>query len=75
MCTELRDWVSKVGLLKATEAINQLEESKGRKKVTYQAVQQWLDGRVPALRVLSVEAASGVPRHKLHPEIYPQEVA
>ena len=48
--------------------------------VTYQAVQQWAkDGRVPAKRVLAIEAAtadrSGRPRvlrHDLRPDIYPE---
>ena len=39
--------------------------------VTPQAVSQWR--RVPALRVLKVEAVSGVSRHDLRPDIYPRE--
>jgi DNA-binding transcriptional regulator YdaS (Cro superfamily) len=40
--------------------------------VRYQAVQKWRrSGRVPAERVLSVEAISGVPRYELRPDIYP----
>lgn len=34
-----------------------------------QAVSQW--GRVPPLRVLDVERASGVSRHELRPDLYP----
>jgi DNA-binding transcriptional regulator YdaS (Cro superfamily) len=30
-------------------------------------------GRVPAERVLSIEAATGVPRHELRPDLYPLE--
>jgi len=35
----------------------------------------WLhrNGRVPAERVIAVEAATGVPRHELRPDIYPPE--
>jgi len=42
--------------------------------VKYQAIQQWLQrGRVPAERVLAIEAATGVSRHELRPDIYPVE--
>lgn len=30
-------------------------------------------GRVPAERVLPIEAATGVPRHELRPDLYPVE--
>lgn len=33
-----------------------------------------LRGRVPAGRVLSVEKHTGVPRHRLRPDIYPKPV-
>ena len=37
-----------------------------------QAVQKWCAlGRVPVLRVLAVEALTGVSRKKLRPDIYP----
>jgi DNA-binding transcriptional regulator YdaS (Cro superfamily) len=40
--------------------------------VTQQAVQYWIKtGRVPPLRVLALEAASGVSRKALRPDIYP----
>ena len=40
--------------------------------VTQQAVQYWIkSGRLPPLRVLAVEAASGVSRKALRPDIYP----
>lgn len=39
--------------------------------VTPQAVSQW--DEVPPLRVLAVEAASGVSRHELRPDLYPVE--
>jgi DNA-binding transcriptional regulator YdaS (Cro superfamily) len=38
--------------------------------ITPQAVSQW--HRVPAERVLAVELATGVARHELRPDIYPQ---
>lgn len=37
-----------------------------------QAVQKWCaSGRIPPLRVLAVEAATGVSRKALRPDIYP----
>lgn len=33
----------------------------------------WQWKRVPAERVLAVEAASGVPRHELRPDLYPAD--
>jgi DNA-binding transcriptional regulator YdaS (Cro superfamily) len=43
--------------------------------VSYQAISQW--DRVPPLRVLEVEAATGgaVTRHELRPDLYPPESA
>ena len=38
-------------------------------EITPQAVSQWK--QVPAERVLDVERATGVPRHKLRPDLYP----
>lgn len=38
--------------------------------VTPQALSQW--HRVPPRRVLQVERASGVPRHELRPDLYPE---
>jgi DNA-binding transcriptional regulator YdaS (Cro superfamily) len=43
--------------------------------VTQAAVWKWLNRgvRVPAECVLSIEAATGVSRHDLRPDIYPRE--
>ena len=38
-------------------------------KITHGAVSQWK--RVPAERVLDVEKITGIPRHMLRPDIYP----
>jgi DNA-binding transcriptional regulator YdaS (Cro superfamily) len=46
----------------------QLAEAIG---VTREAVTQWRV--VPVLRVLAVERATGVPRHVLRPDIYPDD--
>lgn len=43
---------------------------------TPQAIQQWVvKGRVPVMRVLSIEAVVNgeVTRHQLRPDIYPKE--
>lgn len=42
-------------------------------EISSQAISQW--ARVPAERVLAVEAATGVPRHELRPDLYPPEPA
>ncbi|HZX51519.1 MAG TPA: YdaS family helix-turn-helix protein [Pseudomonas sp.] len=43
---------------------------------TPQAVQRMCaTGNVPAERVIKIEAASGVPRHELRPDLYPAESA
>lgn len=41
-----------------------------------QAIEKWIKhARVPAERVLALEAATGVSRHELRPDLYPQETA
>ncbi len=42
--------------------------------VSYQAVHKWFrKGKIPAERVLAVEAATGVSRHRLRSDLYPDE--
>lgn len=42
--------------------------------VRYQSVQGWLEkGRPPAKRVLAIEAATGISRHALLPDVYGPE--
>lgn len=49
-----------------------LQPLASRLGISYQAVQRWfVRGRVPAERVLAIEAATGVSRHELRPDIYP----
>ena len=36
------------------------------------AVCKWERGRIPAERVLDVERATGIPRHRLRPDLYPE---
>lgn len=40
-------------------------------EITPQAVSQWK--QVPAERVLDVERATGVSRHRLRPDLYPEQ--
>lgn len=51
----------------AAGGLTKLAESLG---VTKQAVAQW--DEVPPLRVLAVERVSGVSRHELRPDLYPE---
>ena len=43
--------------------------------VTPQAVHKWLSNGVPAERVLELERITGISRHELRPDIYPDEPA
>lgn len=58
----------------ACEAVGGQANLAGKLDVTPQAVNLWVSsGRVPAGRVLAIEAATGVPRHALRPDLYPPE--
>ncbi len=64
------------GIDKAIKALKGNQSELARKiGVTPQAVQQWSkSGKVPAERVLDIEAATGgkVTRHELRPDLYPK---
>ena len=53
--------------IERADSMTSLAESVG---VSLSALSQWQ--RVPAERVLRVEQATGVPRHKLRPDLYPK---
>ncbi len=38
------------------------------------AVCKWENGRVPAERVIAIETATGIARHEIRPDIYPEPV-
>lgn len=42
-------------------------------QITGKAVAKWITEGVPAERVLKVEAATGVSRHELRPDLYPRD--
>lgn len=57
-----------------------LAEERGRLKklakafeISPAAISQW--DRIPAERVLDVEKFTGIPRHELRPDLYPEQVA
>jgi len=54
--------------LERSESMTKLAEAMG---IGVSAISQWK--RVPAERVLAVEAATGVPRQQLRPDLYPVE--
>lgn len=59
--------------VKAAGGSHALAEKLGIKR---QAVEKWIKhSRIPAERVLRLEAESGIPRHKLRPDLYPKNSA
>jgi DNA-binding transcriptional regulator YdaS (Cro superfamily) len=61
---------------KAVEAAGGAKALAQKFQISRQAVEKWLDKeRIPAERVLEIEAVTGIPRHELRPDLYPQEVA
>lgn len=62
---------TKVALKRAAVAVGGFPELASMLGVTRHALYQW--DKVPSERVLAVEAASGVSRHDLRPDLYPRE--
>lgn len=57
---------------RAIDGAGGLKSVAGKLGVRYQAVQKWRrSGRVPAERVLALEAVSGVSRSEIRPDLYP----
>lgn len=42
-------------------------------QISHQAIRKWERYRVPAERVLEFERVSGIPRHRIRPDLYPAE--
>lgn len=62
-------------LQKAIKAVGSQEELAEKLGIGQTAISNWIrkTGRVPAERVLALEAISGVSRHDLRPDLYPRE--
>jgi DNA-binding transcriptional regulator YdaS (Cro superfamily) len=61
-----------IALLHAVDILGGQTTTAKKLGVSQQAVQYWVRrGRVPALKAIPLEVASGVSRHKLRPDIYP----
>jgi DNA-binding transcriptional regulator YdaS (Cro superfamily) len=69
--------MSKKAILKACAAVGgQTALARMLKLGSQGTVSSWLmRGKLPAERVLEVEAATGVSRHELRPDLYPRERA
>jgi DNA-binding transcriptional regulator YdaS (Cro superfamily) len=59
-----------VAAIKAVKRARRLAEALGLSAV---AIHGWKHRGIPAERVLSVEAATGVSRHVLRPDLYPRD--
>ena len=60
-------------LQQAIERVGGQRELGRQLGVSYQAIQTWLQSKVPAERVLTIERLTGVSRHALRPDIYPRD--
>jgi DNA-binding transcriptional regulator YdaS (Cro superfamily) len=61
---------------RAVEAAGGAKALAQKFQISRQAVEKWIEHkRIPAERVLEIEAASGIPRHELRPDLYPQDSA
>lgn len=60
-------------MIKAVSKMPSRSELARQIGVSSVAILYWERGQVPAGRVLEVERLTGVSRHELRPDIYPQE--
>lgn len=61
-----------IALLHAVDILGGQTATAKKLGVSQQAVQYWVkSGRVPALKAIPLEVASGVSRQKLRPDLYP----
>jgi DNA-binding transcriptional regulator YdaS (Cro superfamily) len=61
-----------IALLHAVDILGGQTATAKKLGVSQQAVQYWVKrGRVPALKAIPLEVASGVSRQKLRPDLYP----
>ena len=72
---KFNQWVSQVGLLRASVLVSADLRENGHPGVSYQAIQQWTTRGVPATRAIAVERVTGIKRHELRPDIYPDDEA
>lgn len=68
--------MSRDALLQAIEKVGSQAKLADILDVGQTAISNWLhrESGVPAERVLSIEAATGVSRHDLRPDLYPREI-
>jgi DNA-binding transcriptional regulator YdaS (Cro superfamily) len=57
------------GIIAAIAAVGSLTEISRRLGISVQSISEWK--RVPSVRVLQIEQATGVSRHRLRPDLYP----
>jgi DNA-binding transcriptional regulator YdaS (Cro superfamily) len=68
----MKKQATQTALVRAVDKLGGQTAAARKLGVTQQAVQYWIKtGRVPPLRVLALEAVSGVSRKALRPDIYP----
>jgi DNA-binding transcriptional regulator YdaS (Cro superfamily) len=58
-------------LQEAIDAVGGVRALGEKLNISHQAISQWK--QCPPLRVLDLERISGIPRHRLRPDLYPPE--
>ena len=62
-----------IALQKAINLVGNQSELARKLQVSPQRVQKWTKNRLPAEWVIPVESITGVKRHELRPDIYPND--